>query len=204
MTKDKIVGNSEHGEVLTSSKFSQGLTSLRFGLSSTRDKISPHPSSRAKRKSRGGRETSTHIRLSIMEQAAESEHMDNLLQLKGGKLFRAFVILFCFFGFGIGFYSFWEEMQPYEALYFTILTISTVGYGDVTPETDHGKLFTCVFVFAGLALLAEAMSIIADYLIERMNRMSRKVAEEAAARQKEEAARRANEEKIKCRDQASA
>ena len=41
------------------------------------------------------------------------------------------------------------------------------------------------------------MSIIGDYLIERMNRIKQKVAEEAAWRKKTEAARKANEERIK-------
>ncbi|GMI18436.1 hypothetical protein TrLO_g12334 [Triparma laevis f. longispina] len=148
------------------------------------------------RSRKSARESSTRIRMHILDKASASETADNILKIKSQKLLRAVIILIGFFGFGVTFYSLWEGMEAYEALYFTILTISTVGYGDHVPSTDVGKLVTCVFVFAGLALIAEAMGIIGDYMLERVNRISQQVAEEAARRQKEAALKKQREEQV--------
>ncbi|THD22129.1 KCMA1 [Fasciola hepatica] len=48
------------------------------------------------------------------------------------------------------------------ALYFTIVTMSTVGYGDITPVTFLGKCFVCLFILFALATFASAIPEIAD------------------------------------------
>jgi voltage-gated potassium channel len=40
-----------------------------------------------------------------------------------------------------------------DALYFCVTTQATVGFGDLVPQTDGGKLFTIVYIFAGLGLI---------------------------------------------------
>ncbi len=42
----------------------------------------------------------------------------------------------------IGALGFWyfEGLTPLEAFYMTITTITTVGYGDITPHTFHGLM----------------------------------------------------------------
>ena len=52
-----------------------------------------------------------------------------------------------------------------DAIYFCIQTVTTVGYGDITPETDEGKLFTIFYIvmsftlaFSSLALLTAAIT----------------------------------------------
>jgi len=42
---------------------------------------------------------------------------------------------------GTVFYSRVEGWRPLDALYFTIITLTTVGYGDFAPKTDAGKIF---------------------------------------------------------------
>jgi hypothetical protein len=134
--------------------------------------------------------------------AADDEgQLRDLLAIKGKKLTRALAIMIMFVAFGIGFYHFYEEMSPLDALYFTVLTISTVGYGDLTPTSKEGKLVTCMFVFAGLALLAEAIGIVADYFLERMNEVARKVAAEAVMKEKLLALAKAEAEKVQAAEQ---
>ena len=84
-------------------------------------------------------------------------------------------------------------MKIYDAFYFIVLTVTTVGYGDVYPKTSWGKFVTCFFVFAGLALLAEALNIVQDYLLERMNKINKKLAREAALKEREAAEKAAQE-----------
>ena len=35
-----------------------------------------------------------------------------------------------------------EEMRFFDAFYLTVITLATVGYGDLTAQTDLGRLFT--------------------------------------------------------------
>ncbi|GIW79309.1 MAG: potassium transporter TrkA [Gemmatales bacterium] len=43
-----------------------------------------------------------------------------------------------------------EDLPPFDALYFTIITLTTIGYGDFTPATDGGKAFTMGLVLIGV------------------------------------------------------
>jgi voltage-gated potassium channel Kch len=40
-----------------------------------------------------------------------------------------------------------------DAFYFSVTTLTTVGLGDLSPTTTLGKLFTVVYIFAGLSLV---------------------------------------------------
>jgi hypothetical protein len=45
---------------------------------------------------------------------------------------------------GTGLYSIVEGLRSVDALYLSVATLTTVGYGDLAPTTDAGKLFTVV------------------------------------------------------------
>ena len=45
--------------------------------------------------------------------------------------------------------------------------MSTVGYGDLVPDSVLTKLLACAFVFTGMALIALGLSKAADYLVEK-------------------------------------
>lgn len=40
-----------------------------------------------------------------------------------------------------------------DAFYFSVTTLTTVGLGDLSPTTTVGKLFTVIYIFAGLSLV---------------------------------------------------
>ncbi|XP_008811632.2 two pore potassium channel a [Phoenix dactylifera] len=54
-----------------------------------------------------------------------------------------------------------------DALYFCIVTMTTVGYGDLVPDSVTTKLLACAFVFTGMAIGALLLSRAADYLVEK-------------------------------------
>lgn len=56
----------------------------------------------------------------------------------------------------------------FDAVYWSIITISTVGYGDVTPLTVEGKLVTLILIVAGFLVIAFGTSIITTGLSDRM------------------------------------
>jgi voltage-gated potassium channel len=50
-------------------------------------------------------------------------------------------------------YHFLEGWSLFDALYFTVVTLTTIGYGDITPRTEGGKAFTIVFALGGVFTL---------------------------------------------------
>ncbi len=56
-----------------------------------------------------------------------------------------------------------------DALYMTIITISTVGYGEVQPMDAYGKLFTSVFIISGLFIVGFGLSTITEHILNKNN-----------------------------------
>lgn len=54
-----------------------------------------------------------------------------------------------------------------DAVYFCVVTMTTVGYGDIVPNSVATKLLACAFVFTGMALIGLTVSKAADYLVEQ-------------------------------------
>jgi voltage-gated potassium channel Kch len=46
-----------------------------------------------------------------------------------------------------------EDWSWVDSLYFSVVAVTTVGFGDLVPTTDAAKLFTVVYVLAGIAVL---------------------------------------------------
>lgn len=64
---------------------------------------------------------------------------------------------------GATFYHFVEGWTWLDSFYFTVITLTTIGYGDFTPKTDVGKLFTMVYVFIGLGILLSFIEMVATH-----------------------------------------
>ncbi|KAL1200494.1 Two-pore potassium channel 1 [Cardamine amara subsp. amara] len=54
-----------------------------------------------------------------------------------------------------------------DAIYFCIVTMTTVGYGDLVPNSSASRLLACAFVFSGMVLVGHLLSRAADYLVEK-------------------------------------
>ena len=60
------------------------------------------------------------------------------------------------------FYRLVEGWSLLDSFYFSVVTIATVGYGDLSPETALGKIFTVFFIFCGIGIFVAAVSAIAQ------------------------------------------
>jgi voltage-gated potassium channel len=60
------------------------------------------------------------------------------------------------------FYWLVEGWSFLDAAYFSVVTIATVGYGDLAPQTVLGKLFTIGYLFAGIGLFVAAVTALAQ------------------------------------------
>jgi voltage-gated potassium channel len=60
-------------------------------------------------------------------------------------------------------YALLEGWSPVDSLYFSVVTLATVGYGDLHPTTVAGKLFTVIYILSGLGIIAAFVSEIPKY-----------------------------------------
>lgn len=60
-----------------------------------------------------------------------------------------------------------EGFSPLDSFYFCFITLATIGYGDITPTTDLGKLVTVVYGIAGLGVMGALITTIATQHVRR-------------------------------------
>ncbi|HAS35116.1 MAG TPA: potassium channel protein [Flavobacteriales bacterium] len=58
-----------------------------------------------------------------------------------------------------------EGYNVFEAFYMTIITVSTVGFSEVRPLSDMGRLFTAFLIITSFGIFAYAVSSITRYLV---------------------------------------
>jgi hypothetical protein len=63
------------------------------------------------------------------------------------------IVAMAVLAFGVVFYTQAEGWSLLDAIYFCVVTLGTVGYGDITPTTNLGKLFTVIYIAVGLGVI---------------------------------------------------
>jgi voltage-gated potassium channel len=74
-------------------------------------------------------------------------------------------------GAGTVVYRYLEDWGWVDSFYFTVITLTTVGYGDLAPSSSGSKLFTVFYIAAGISLLGAALN---EVLKRRGRRMAAK------------------------------
>ena len=82
--------------------------------------------------------------------------------------FLAFVILFVLvILLGSLVYQGVENWSYLDSVYFLVVTMTTIGYGDIVPVTSAGKIITIFTSFFGIAMVFYLISVIGSYFFER-------------------------------------
>lgn len=68
------------------------------------------------------------------------------------------------------FYRAVEGWPMLDAVYFAVITISTVGYGDFSPQTGLGKLFTIFYVLIGLGIFVAVATSVAEVILSQRDK----------------------------------
>ena len=62
-------------------------------------------------------------------------------------------------------YSILEHWTLLDSLYFSVVTLATVGYGDLHPTTDLAKIFTIGYILTGIGIVAAFASEVAKHRV---------------------------------------
>ena len=87
-----------------------------------------------------------------------------------------FITLILIYFAAIGIYYFENQAQPehfssiFDSLWWAIITLTTVGYGDVYPITVGGKVFTFIILMIGLGIVAIPTGIISSALTKSIDK----------------------------------
>ncbi|OGS21326.1 MAG: hypothetical protein A2252_08785 [Elusimicrobia bacterium RIFOXYA2_FULL_39_19] len=82
------------------------------------------------------------------------------------KIFVTLLLLAAVFITGTLGYVIIEGWKPFDALYMTVITLATVGYGETNPLSNHGRLFTIFLIMGGIGILTYAFTSIMSFIIE--------------------------------------
>ena len=58
-----------------------------------------------------------------------------------------------------------EHLTFLEALYMTVITITTIGYGEVRPATSEGRIFTILFIISSFGAVSYAFAALTQYVV---------------------------------------
>ncbi|KAH6557505.1 hypothetical protein KP509_1Z110300 [Ceratopteris richardii] len=86
---------------------------------------------------------------------------------------QAFFFLLLYLAVGVAIYT-WKDDEfsgssTYnfvDAIYFCIVTLCTIGYGDITPSTTFTKLFACIFVLVGFGFIDVLLSSMVNDVLD--------------------------------------
>ena len=93
-----------------------------------------------------------------------------LILIKEELILFLFVAILLLYISSVGIYYFENSVQPeafksvFHCLWWSIITLTTVGYGDVYPISVGGKIFTSIMVLIGLGIVAVPTGLIASAL----------------------------------------
>ncbi|RUM89166.1 MAG: potassium channel protein [Thermodesulfatator sp.] len=66
---------------------------------------------------------------------------------------------------GVAGFALMEGLSPFEAFYLTMVTLTTVGYGDVVPHTVAGKVWAILIAFGGAGLFFYALGLVSEVVL---------------------------------------
>lgn len=82
------------------------------------------------------------------------------------RLFYVFLSILCLISLATAGYMYIENLSFLNALYVTIITLSTVGYGDFAPTSSVGKIFTIFVILNGVTIFLYLLGIITSIILE--------------------------------------
>ena len=90
-----------------------------------------------------------------------------LIKVFRSKINTAIILLVVLLCIGVVGFKVMTEYSWIDALYMTVITITTVGFGEVHPLDDESKIFTIFLILASVIIVGYALKVITEYIISK-------------------------------------
>lgn len=87
--------------------------------------------------------------------------------MTGFKILTLIAMVLMIIAGGTVFFHHVEGWSWLDSYFFTVVTLSTVGYGELVPSTPLGKIGTTVFILVGLGIFAVAIQQFGAYAVRK-------------------------------------
>jgi voltage-gated potassium channel len=92
-----------------------------------------------------------------------------IIRLFRSKIYTAIILLVILLLIGVIGYRFISNYEWIDAVYMTVITITTVGFAEVNPLDTESKIFTIFLILASVVIVGYAISIITEYILSKNN-----------------------------------
>ncbi|WP_425077586.1 potassium channel family protein [Psychroserpens sp. S379A] len=93
--------------------------------------------------------------------------MNPLIKFFRTKIYTAVFLLLLLLAIGVIGFKVMSDYSWVDALYMTVITITTVGFGEVQPLDDNTKIFTIFLILASVIILGYAITVITEYILSK-------------------------------------
>jgi hypothetical protein len=92
---------------------------------------------------------------------------DEIRSLMEFSLWQCLLAIFAYIAIAVlAFSVVFDHWTIIDSAYFAVVTFSTIGFGDLVPDTYAGRIFTCFFALSGVAFLGIALGVVGNNIIE--------------------------------------
>jgi len=77
--------------------------------------------------------------------------------------------------FSTYFFSLYESWNLVDSFYFTVSTITTVGYGDLVPTSPVTKIITSIISFVGIAMVLTMFGMVSSHYVRIVNEREKRI-----------------------------
>ncbi|SDR98914.1 voltage-gated potassium channel [Formosa sp. Hel1_31_208] len=93
--------------------------------------------------------------------------MNPLIKLFREKIYIAVILLIVLLMIGVFGFRFMSDYSWVDSLYMTVITVTTVGFGEVHPLDDKSKIFTIFLILTSVVILGYAIKVITEYILSK-------------------------------------
>lgn len=94
---------------------------------------------------------------------------NTLIKIFRNKFYTAIILLMSLMSVGVIGFKILSHYSWIDALYMTVITITTVGFGVIHPLSEGAKIFVIFFILTSVIVLGYALSIITEYILSKNN-----------------------------------
>ena len=92
-----------------------------------------------------------------------------LIRLLKSKIYTAILLLAILLSAGVIGFKVLSQLTWIDAFYMTVITITTVGFGEVQPLDQTSKIFTIFLILTSVVIVGYAISVITEYILSKNN-----------------------------------